>query len=88
MRPDASCEEIGNAQFLFDDKTQGNIQSVKIYPSIFDLLTGRVVLRGAQLREPSVKIRFPADSEQSPGMEELEKAIRTALSYFTTELPD
>jgi AsmA-like C-terminal region len=78
---------IGKAQFLFDDETQGTIQSVKIYPSIFYLLTGRVVVRRAQLQEPRVKIRLPADSEQLPGIEELEKAIRAALTYFTTELP-
>jgi hypothetical protein len=78
---------IGKAQFLFDGETQGTIQSVKIYPSIFYLLTGRVVLRRAQLLEPAVKIRLPADSEQSLGIEELEKAIRAALTYFTTELP-
>lgn len=54
---------IGKAQFLFDDETQGTIQSVKIYPLIFYLLTGRVVVRGAQLQEPRVKIRLRADSE-------------------------
>jgi hypothetical protein len=78
---------IGNAQFLLEDRTRGTIQSVKIYPSILYLLTGRLVVRRAQLREPRITIRMPADSEQLPGLEELERAIRAALTYFTTEMP-
>jgi len=78
---------IQSAEFSLDEKKQGTIQSIKVYPSIFYLLAGRLVVRRVQLQAPQVKVHLPAPSEQPLDIEELEMNLRSALTYFTTELP-
>jgi len=78
---------IENAELTFDDKIQGSIRSARIYPSIFYLFTGRLVVRRALLEQPKIKISLPTISEKPVDLEELEKQIRSVLVRLTTDLP-
>lgn len=78
---------IEGATISFNEKAHGSIRSAKIYPSIFYLLTGRLVVRRALLEEPKLSIRLPERSEKPLDLAELEKQIRAVLVRFTTELP-
>lgn len=78
---------IENARVSFSDKIKGAIQTTKIYPSIFHLLTGRLVLRGALLQEPKITVRLPESSAKPFDLEALENQIRSALVYLTSALP-
>ncbi|MGE5818433.1 MAG: hypothetical protein ACM37Z_10450 [Deltaproteobacteria bacterium] len=78
---------IEGVTISFNEKTNGSIRRAKIYPSIFYLLTGRLVVRRALLEEPKLSIRLPARSERPLDLAELEKQIRAMLVRFTTELP-
>ena len=50
---------IEGAEVSFNEKARGSIRIAKIYPSIFYLLTGRLVVRRALLQEPKLSIRLP-----------------------------
>jgi hypothetical protein len=76
---------IENAKISFDDVTQGSIQNTKIYPSIFYLLTGRLVVSRTLLQEPKFRIHLPERPEKPLDLEELERQIRFALVRFTSE---
>ncbi|MGE5305147.1 MAG: AsmA-like C-terminal domain-containing protein [Alphaproteobacteria bacterium] len=78
---------IEAAQFSFGEKARGSIRTAKIYPSIYYLLTGRLVVRRALMQEPKLSIRLPERSERPFDVEELEKQIRSALDRFATGLP-
>ena len=78
---------IERAQISFQENMRGTIRTAKIYPSIFYLLTGRLVVRRAQLQEPVLKVHLPERSEKPLDIEELEKNIRAALTRLATELP-
>jgi len=77
---------IDNAELSFADKNQGSIRTLRIYPSIFYLLTGRLVVRRASLQEPKFRVYLPESLEKPLDLEELEKQIRSALVRFTGEL--
>lgn len=79
--------EIDGAEFSFNGKTRGSIRSATIYPSVFYLLTGRLVVRRALLQEPKISIHLPENSEKPFDVEAVEREIRSALIRFTTELP-
>jgi hypothetical protein len=78
---------IEGAEFSFSEKAHGSVRTAKIYPSIFYLLTGRLVVRRALLQEPKLSIRLPGRLEKPVDLRKLEKDIRSALVRFTTELP-
>ncbi|HUK40715.1 MAG TPA: DUF748 domain-containing protein, partial [Candidatus Acidoferrales bacterium] len=78
---------IENAELSFADKNQGSIRTLRIYPSIFYLLTGRLVVRRALLQEPNFRIHLPERFEKPFDLEELEKQIRSALARFTRDFP-
>jgi len=82
-RPRAVLESV---EVSFGDKTEGSIQSVKIFPSLFYLLTGRWVVRRALLEQPKIRIRLPEHAAKPFDLEESEKQIRSALVRFTSEL--
>ena len=81
-RPHVVIEDF---QVSFSDETAAAIQSAKIYPSVFHLLTGRVVVREMFLEQPRIRTRMPASSTQPLDFEQLEKEIRSALVRFTTK---
>jgi hypothetical protein len=76
-----------NMAFSFDDKAQGSIRSVTIYPSLFYLLTGQWVVRQVSLNEPKLRLRLPLRSASPVDLEEWEKHIRSALVRLTMALP-
>jgi hypothetical protein len=78
---------IENAEFSLDNETQGSIQTARIYPSIFYLVTGRLVVHQAVLERPRFKSRLPVNSKTPFDVEELEKQIRSALLAFTSAMP-
>ena len=78
---------IHNAEISLGDNTQGSIQTATIYPSIFYLFTGRLVVRRAVLEQPKIKIFLPTTSQKPFDLEELEKQIRSVLVRLTTDLP-
>ena len=78
---------INNAKISFGDKAHGSIQTVKIYPAISYLLTGRLVVRRALLQEPRLTIRLPESLGERFDLEEWEGQIRSALVRFTKEWP-
>ena len=43
---------IENTEISFEDNTRASIRSVTVYPSIYHLLTGRLIVRRAFLQEP------------------------------------
>src|ERR671912_1155244 len=43
---------IDNTEISLEDNTRASIRSVRIYPSIYHLLTGRIIMRRAVLQEP------------------------------------
>jgi uncharacterized protein involved in outer membrane biogenesis len=61
---------VDAAELAFGDKAQGTIRTIKIYPSIFNLFRGRLVLRRVMLEEPRVKINLPAPSEKPLDIDE------------------
>ena len=76
---------IEGAEVSFDEKARGSIRSVKIYPSIFYLLTGRLVVRRALLEEPQFTIHLPGRLEKPLDLAELERQIHSVLVRFTRE---
>jgi len=78
---------IENAKVSFDDRMHGAIQTTKIYPSIFHLLTGRLVLRRVLFHEPKITVRLPESSEKPFDIEVLEKQISSALVRLSREIP-
>jgi len=78
---------IENAELTFAGKTQSSIRIATIYPSIFYLLTGRLVVRRALLQEPKLRMRLPESSAKSSDLEGLEKQLRSALVQFASALP-
>ncbi|MGH7809383.1 MAG: hypothetical protein ACREP5_03795, partial [Candidatus Binatia bacterium] len=76
-----------NVAFTFDDKTQGSIRSVTLFPSLVYLLTGRWVARQALLNEPKFSLRLPQSSASPVDLEEWEKQIRSALVRLTMDPP-
>ncbi|HXV47202.1 MAG TPA: hypothetical protein VEB61_00270, partial [Candidatus Binatia bacterium] len=78
---------MGNVAFSFDDKSQGSIRAVKIYPAVIHLLTGDLVARQALLQEPKIRVQQPKRSERQFDLEEWEKQIRSALIGLTKDLP-
>jgi hypothetical protein len=78
---------IEDAEFSFNEKAHGSVRTAKIYPSIFYLLTGRLVVRRALLQEPKLSIRLPGRLEKPGDLAELERQIRSALLSLTNELP-
>ena len=77
---------IENAVVSFADHGQGTIRTAKIYPSIFHLLAGRVVVRRALLQEPKITIRLRENREEPYDAAELEKQIQSALVSFTKDI--
>ncbi|HEX6440025.1 MAG TPA: hypothetical protein VF182_23100 [Candidatus Binatia bacterium] len=78
---------IENAEISFADQTRASISSIKIYPSIYHLLTGRLIVRQALLQEPRLRIRLPRSSQTSFDVEKWEEQIRSALVRLTKEWP-
>ena len=64
-------------------EAQGRIRKVTIYPSILNLLIGRLVAQQALLEEPEVRFHLPPQSDKSFDADTLEQEIRAALGYFT-----
>jgi hypothetical protein len=83
-RPTVSIE---NAEISFEDQARASIRSVKIYPSIYHLLTGRLIVQQALLQEPRLRIRLPQSSQTPFDLEEWEEQIRSALVRLTKEWP-
>lgn len=79
--------QIEKAEIVFASGTQVSIQRTRIYPSIFYLLTGRVVVHRAVLQAPKLKIRLPRNSEEPFDLEELEKQIRSVLARLPKDYP-
>src|SRR5687768_2744119 len=48
---------IENTEISLQDNTRASIRSVRIYPSIYHLLTGRLIVRRALLQEPRITLR-------------------------------
>jgi hypothetical protein len=78
---------LDNAEISFGDETYGSIRTVKIYPAVYYLLIGRVVVRRALLQEPRLRIRLPERSRTRFDLEEWEEQIRSALVRLTKESP-
>jgi hypothetical protein len=83
-RPRVVMERV---EVFFGDKTAGSIRTVEMFPSLFHLLTGRLVMRRVLLEQPAIRIRLAETSEKPFELEELEKRIRSVLTSATRELP-
>ena len=77
---------IENVKVSFENRVQGAIQTTNIYPSIFHLLTGRLVLRRVLFHEPKITVRLPESSAKPFDIEVLEKQIGSALVRLTREI--
>ncbi|HYA27295.1 MAG TPA: DUF748 domain-containing protein, partial [Acidobacteriota bacterium] len=78
---------IENVKISGDDKTEGSIQTAKIYPSIFHLLIGQLVVRRALLEKPNVKIVVPESSPEPFDLDKLEEQIRFVVGRSIANLP-
>ena len=73
---------IHGAQLFFDENNRASVESLKIYPSIIDLLKARLIVRQALLESPSITVRLQERS-QPFDLEELERQISAGLVLFT-----
>ncbi len=78
---------IENAEISLEDNTRASIRSVRIYPSIYHLLTGRLIVRRALLQEPRITFRVPQHAATPLDLEAWEEQIRSALVRLTEESP-
>jgi hypothetical protein len=81
-RPRAVFENVAIA---LNEETRGTVRSVEIYPSIFELLLGRWVVREAMLNNAQFHTRIPPRSAESFVLDE--KQIRAALIALAKQLP-
>jgi hypothetical protein len=77
---------VENAEFS-DNETRGLIQTARIYPSIYHLITGRLVVHRVVLEKPELISSLPANSATSFDIDELEKKVRSALVALTKAMP-
>ena len=78
---------IENAEISLEDNSRASIRKVRIYPSIYHLLTGRLIVRRALLQEPRITFRVPQHPGTPLDLEEWEEQIRSALARLTEESP-
>ena len=78
---------LENADVAFAEGAQGSIAALKLYPSILDLLLGRLIVRRVLLLAPALKVSLPDTPEGSLDLEELEKQIGAALLRLTQDFP-
>jgi hypothetical protein len=78
---------IDNTEISLEDNTRASIRSVRTYPSIYHLLTGRIIMRRALLQEPRTTYRVPQHSGTPLNLEGWEEPIRSDLVRLTEESP-
>jgi len=75
------------ASLAFADKVSGKIQSLKIYPSLWALLTGRLNISRVEVASPGLSVRLPERGEEAFNLDEIEGQIRSFLTALSAELP-
>ena len=50
---------IENTEISLEGNTRASIRNVRIYPSLYHLLTGRLIVRRALMEEPRLTLRVP-----------------------------
>lgn len=78
---------LEKTEIVFDDRTRGSIQRTEIYPSVFSLLRGRVILDRAVMHAPMLRIHLAAPAEKEIDLEELEKQMHSALVRLARHYP-
>ena len=78
---------IENTEISLQDNTRASIRKVTIYPSIYHLLTGRLMVRRALLQEPRITFRVPQHPGTSLDLEAWEEQIRSGLVRLAKETP-
>ncbi|HYQ97392.1 MAG TPA: hypothetical protein VEO92_03420, partial [Candidatus Nitrosocosmicus sp.] len=78
---------IENTEISLEDNTRASIRNVRIYPSIYHLLTGRLIVRRALLHEPRITYRVPQHPGTPLDLEAWEEQIRSVLVRLTEKSP-
>jgi hypothetical protein len=76
---------MDNLEIFFGDEIRGSIPKLQLYPDVFHLARGRLVIRRAVLEEPSLRISLPEPSAGPFDAEKWEEQIRSALLHLTIE---
>ncbi|HET9131228.1 MAG TPA: hypothetical protein VFO86_09790, partial [Terriglobia bacterium] len=66
---------LNDMEISFDDHDRISIQAVKIYPSLFNLLIGRVVMHRVLVVGPNFTFLLPGGSKQTFDLEALERKL-------------
>ncbi|HEU4342236.1 MAG TPA: AsmA-like C-terminal domain-containing protein [Candidatus Binatia bacterium] len=78
---------IRNGSISVADRAEGRFETLRVYPSILDLLTGRLIVQGATLEKPALTIKLPERSEEPLELDELETNLRAWLAALTSKVP-
>ena len=78
---------LNKVEISFDGSNPVSIQTVKIYPSLINLLMARLVMRSVLLLGPRSTILLPTDLNTRFDLEALEQKISAALVRFTADVP-
>jgi len=75
---------IRGATVAMPGHAEGTIQSIKVYPTLLALLTGRLAFSRIIVERPMVTTRLPESSDEPLKLEEIERKIRALLAGLPT----
>ena len=78
---------VRGASFAFGDNISGKIQSIEVYPSILELLMGRLEVSQAKVASPALAVHLPEPAKEPFNLDELEGQIRSLIASFAAEIP-
>ena len=81
-RPSVLMEKL---DIFFGDEIRGSIRNLQLYPDLFHLVRGRIVIRRALVEEPRMQISLPERAAGPFDSEKWEEQIRSALLHLTRQ---
>jgi hypothetical protein len=78
---------IQDAAISFDREIQGNIQQVRLYPSIRHLLTGSLAFSSVTADRATWIVRLPAREDKPFNLDEVEEKVRAAVKGLASSFP-
>ena len=78
---------IRDAAISFDKEIQGNIQQVRLYPSMRHLLTGNLVISDVTADGAAWIVRLPARNDEPFNLDEMEEKVRAAVKDLASGWP-
>ena len=78
---------IQQARLSFREKAEGTIKSLKIFPQLIPLLSGKLRIEKVQFESPDFSFTIPK-KEEAPSIAEVEKKISVILNNLSSNAPD